>query len=103
MVDLARDYKRQQALIEQYRAQDNSLVSVSQLSQLQQSQQSQQPQHPQQVKRFAKEERRWDVDHQGTGLAVGESFHMLCVWIFQMGTGEGRGGINGVSVWSVLT
>ena len=45
MVELARDYKRQQAVIEQYRAQDNSLISISQLSQSQPTtQQQQQPQ-----------------------------------------------------------
>ena len=44
MVDLARDYKRQQAIIERYRLEDNSLQSFSQLTQSQPTKQQQQQQ-----------------------------------------------------------
>lgn len=42
MVELARDYTRQQAIIEKYRTEDNSLISTSQLTQSQPTNQQQQ-------------------------------------------------------------
>lgn len=44
MVDLARDYRRQQAVIDKYRSEDNSLQSFSQLTQSQPTKQQQQQQ-----------------------------------------------------------
>ncbi|CAM9521009.1 unnamed protein product, partial [Hapterophycus canaliculatus] len=47
MVELARDYKRQQAIIDKYRNEDNSLQSFSQLTQSQPTNQQQQQQQQQ--------------------------------------------------------
>lgn len=47
MVELARDYKRQQAIIEKYRNEDTSLQSFSQLTQSQPTKQQLQQQQQQ--------------------------------------------------------
>ena len=65
MVDLARDYKRQQAMIEKYRLEDNSLQSFSQLTQSQPTKQQQQQQQQQQLQQQLQgQQQQQETQHQ---------------------------------------